>query len=196
MPRPGFIAAGVCAGLLLGLYGLPQAAGAKILIRIAETEEAPDLHSGLVAEAREILRQRLAKYTDLVVDPKDAPPEGPALEEFLQKNHLKAYKVFVRLTAAKTEVLPPRQGRPYKQLSATVRAALVGVTLPGDVMALGGDGESQAATEISGSPKPADELALKREALGDALTQAVDKAMARLAQGFRKAPVEKSRRKH
>jgi hypothetical protein len=71
----------------------------------------------------------------------------------------------------------------------------VGVTLPGETMALGGDGESTTTTEISGAPKESEALSLKQDALVDALSQAVDRALAKLTAGFMPAPKEKSRKR-
>src|SRR5215813_13136190 len=192
MPRRSFfVAAGVLVGVVAGLLGRPAAAGGKYYIRIAETEEPAELKSGLVEEAKRLLQQELAKRPEFVLEIKDAPTDPDALAAELKKRNLKGYKVFVRLTHVGTSVLPPRPGRPYKQLQAIVRAAIVGVTLPGEVMALGGDGESMSTTEISGKPRDADVASLKHDALADALSQAVDKALAKLDQGFMKPPSEK-----
>jgi hypothetical protein len=193
--RAVWVALGVAAGILLGLKGRPAAADPKYYIRIADTEENPGVKSGLLDEAKKILHDELAKRPEFVLELK-APADPDALAAELKKRNLKGYKVFVRLTHVGTEILPPREGRPYKQLQATVRAAIVGVTLPGDVMALGGDGESQSATEFGGAkPKDTDQAALKQEALRDALAQAVEKALAKLSQGFMVPPSEKPRRK-
>jgi hypothetical protein len=195
--RPWFVAAGVVAGLVLGWLGRPAAAGGKYYIRIAETEETPGLKSGLVDDAKKILHDELAKRPEFVLELKDLPSDPDQLAAELKKRNLKGYKVFVRLNQVGTEVVPPRQGRPYRQVAATVRASLVGVTLPGEVMALGGDGESTTATEFSGAkPRDADVAQLKHEALTDALTQAIDKALVKLAQGFMKPPAEKPRKRH
>ena len=195
--RSWWVAAGVAAGLILGWRGRPAAAGGKYYIRVAETEEVAGLKSGLVDDARRILREELAKRPDFVLDLEGVPANADAdrLSAELKKRNLKGYKVFVRLTRVQTEVLPPRTGRPYKQLQATVRAALVGVTLPGEVMALGGDGESSTAMEFSGQPREEAIGELKREALADALAQAVDKALAKLGQGFMKPPGDKPRKR-
>src|SRR2546427_6311273 len=166
MPRRSlFVAAGVVAGLVMGLLGRPAAANGKYYIRIAETEEPPELKSGLVDEAKRLLHDELAKRPEFVLEIKDAPTDPDALADELKKRNLKGYKVFVRLTHVGTEILPPRQGHRYKQLSATVRAAIIGVTLPGEVMALGGDGEASSITEISGKPSDAEVASLKHDAL-------------------------------
>jgi len=195
MPRKSlWWAAGVVAGLVLGFASRPAAANGKYYIRIAETEEAAGVKSGMADEAKKLLREELAKRPQFVLD--DKMPEDPdKLAGELKKRNLKGYKVFVRLTKVSTEVLPPKEGRPYKQLSATVRADIIGVTLPGEVMALGGDGESSSMTEISGKPRDEEVSQLKEEALKDALSQAVDKALVKLAQGFMTPPAEKPRKK-
>lgn len=195
MPRKSlWWVAGVVAGLVLGFASRPAAANGKYYIRIAETEEAAGVKSGMADEAKKLLREELSKRPQFVLD--DKMPEDPdKLAGELKKRNLKGYKVFVRLTKVATEVLPPKEGRPYKQLSATVRADIIGVTLPGEVMALGGDGESSSMTEISGKPRDEEVSQLKQEALKDALSQAVDKALVKLAQGFMTPPAEKPRKK-
>src|SRR5262249_44251112 len=141
------------------------AASPRYFIRIAETEETAGLKSGLVEDAKKLLRDELAKRPQFLLELPDAPADPDQLAAVLKRKNLKGFKVFVRLTHVATEVLPPREGRPYKQLQATVRASIIGVTLPGDVMALGGDGESTTTTEFSGKPKDTDALSLKRDAL-------------------------------
>jgi len=196
MPRKSlWWAAGVVAGLVLGFASRPAGANGKYFIRIAETEEASGVKSGLTDEAKKLLREELTKRPQFVLDDGKMPADPDKLAGELKKRNLKGYKVFVRLTKVATEILPPKEGRPYKQLSATVRADIIGVTLPGEVMALGGDGESSTTTEISGKPKDDEVDQLKHDALADALSQAVDKALVKLAQGFMKAPAEKPRKK-
>ncbi|HJZ84127.1 MAG TPA: hypothetical protein VKN99_03110 [Polyangia bacterium] len=198
MPRRTFwVAAGVVAGLCLGLLGRPAAAGGKYYIRIADTQEPPDLKSGLLDEAKKLLREELARRPEFVLELKDAPPDSDpdALAAELKKRNLKGYKVFVRLTHVGTEILPPRPGRRYRQVQATVRASIIGISIPSQVMALGGDGESSSATEFSGKPDDREVAQLKHDALADALSQAVDKALLKLAQGFMTPPSEKPRKK-
>jgi hypothetical protein len=182
------------SGLLAG-WRQAAAAEGKYYIQLADTQEAAGVKSGLIEQAKQVLRAELAKRPEFVLASDDMPKDPDQLAAELKKRSLKGYKVFVRLTKVESEVLPPRQGRPFKQLSATVRADIVGVTLPGEVMALGGEGESSTATEISGQPKDAEVASLKKDALADALSQAVDKALAKLAQGFMKAPTDKPRKK-
>jgi hypothetical protein len=196
MVRRLVCAAVACAAVLAAAPCARAASAARYYFQIAPTEEEKGLSSGLVEAAQTALREALAKRPEVVLDlGPDAPTDPAALGALLKKRNLHGFKVFVRLLAVESKTVPPRPGRQYKQLEATVRASLVGITLPGDQIAIGGDGESTAATEFGGTPKPTEVAQLKQDALVGALAQAVDRAMAKLAHGFRSPLPEKARRR-
>src|SRR5262249_39801222 len=148
----------------------------RYYLEIADAQEAPGVNSGLLLEARKLLREQLAKRPEVVLAGAGAPADDQALASWLKKRNLRGYRVFVRITHVGKETLPPRAGRPYKQRRPPVRASLLGATLRGGIRALPGDGEPSTATEFSGASRPADESALLHDALADALGQAIDRA--------------------
>jgi hypothetical protein len=172
-----------------------HAANHRVYVVVADAEVAPDVPPGLAAEANHQLWLELSKRRDLTVHPEREPVDEIALSAQATRQKLKVYKLFVRVSEFRGHVEPPIAGKRYHTLSVGLRLTVIGAQLPGDTMALSGDGDAEVTTEINGKePTLDDKRQLGKEALASAVGQAARKAMAQLKH-FRpmKAPIDRRR---
>lgn len=145
--------------------------------------------------ARQALVEELARRPEVSTQEAGLPAEGPALAAELARRKLKGYEVTLRLLKVGKALSPPPPGRRFQVLEQSVRLSMVGTTLPGAQLTLGGDGESSLQAEVGATVSPHQEQELLREALRDAIRQAVGQALRKLQVGGTIPPPEKPRKR-
>ncbi len=148
-----------------------------------------------VAMARQIFIQDLSQRPEVTLDPAGLPAGGPALAEELKKRRLRGYQVTLRLLNVGRALNTPPPGKPFRVLERSVKLTVVGSTLPGDLLALGGDGESTIQADVGPRISEKQERDLLSDALHDAIGQAVAQALRKLEMGSKTPPPEKSHQK-
>lgn len=166
-----------------------------IVIRGVEGPRGMEANDPAVALAREIFAQELSKHPEFTQDGAGLPADGAALGDELRRRKLRGYQVTVRILDVRRALLPPPAGKQYRILERGVKLTLVGTTLPGDQLALGGDGESTIQADVGSRISDKTEREVLTDALRDAVSQAVGQALRKLKIGPMKAPSEHRRRK-
>jgi hypothetical protein len=183
-------------GLLLGSVAPARAKGKKpkYFMTFRETLEAPGLKTGLKDQVRPLILEEMRKIPEFVLELPDAPNEPAALAKYLKKKKLKGYEINIRLTKLKKELKPPQPGERHKMLTVTVGATIFGTSFPQKSFAVGGDGESTVGIPVR-VERPRDVEAATRDALRDAIQQAVVKTLRSLEIGQSTPTPEKHRRR-
>ncbi len=118
-----------------------------------------------------------------------------ALETALKQRKLRAFEVTLRILEVSRTLDPPPPGKQYSVLGRGIRLSVFGDTLPEKVMAIGGDGESRIASEVSRHADTAQTAkegkSLLLEAAKMAITQAVDMTVNKLALAAKPARARK-----
>jgi hypothetical protein len=136
------------------------------------------------AFVEEALRQELASRSEWASDigtTLAATKDRKALVSELDRRKLSGFELVVKLTSLKKEAKPPQGGGRLKHLVVSVRLALLGTTLPGEKIAFGGDGEATYETDVPESRVDPESEALGKDAIREALKQAADQAVLKLA---------------
>jgi hypothetical protein len=191
-------------GLLLGLFGgllpslAPRAAlGAehapKYYFQLRGVEATVPMDGGLRAFVANALREELASRSEWASDVGATKDQG-ALTAELERRKLSGFDLVVKVTGLKKDAQPPKAGGHLQHLVVWVRLAVLGTTLPGDKIAFGGDGEATYETEVAVSRVDREGEALLRDAIRDALKQAADEAVIKLALP-KSEPINESKRK-
>lgn len=168
-----------------------------IIVRGVEGPQGMGAEDPAISMAREILGQELSKHPEVVQESGDLPAaDSPDLGEALKRRHLKGYQVTVRFLEVRRALLPPPPGKPYRVLERGVKLTLVGTTLPGDQLALGGDGESTVQADVGQRISERQERDALGDALRDALSQAVSQALQKLKLGPMASPKDRPRKHH
>ena len=98
--------------------------------------------------------------------------------------------------AVTQEVKPPAAGKQYRQLVRGIKLSVFGDSIPDKVLSLGGDGESQVATEISaGANLDKEGKPLLVDATKEAVKQAVDMTVAKLQVGDKTQKLKRPKKK-
>jgi hypothetical protein len=147
---------------------------------------------GLEASARELLGKELAARPEFTADVQAGSDE--ALEEELKRRKLRGFLVSLRIDELAKDLKPPRPGGRLKQLAVGTKLSVFGTTFPGEKLAFGGDGEAVVEAEVVESRVDAETPPLIKDALAQALKQAVDQTVAKLSLP-RAAPINETRRK-
>jgi hypothetical protein len=101
----------------------------------------------------------------------------------------------VRLLSVSRALNPPPRGKQFRVLERGVRLSVIGTTLPGDQLAVGGDGESTVQADVGAQVSPSQEEELLKDALRDALSQAVAQAIKKLDKGGVAPKPERSKKR-
>lgn len=142
--------------------------------------------------AREVLEQDLAARPEFTSDLGATAPD--LLPAELKRRSLKGFQVTLKLIGLVQEPKPPRPGGRLKQLAVTAKVTVFGTTIPDAKLAFGGDGEATVEAEIVERRQAEEAATLTREALVQAVHQAVDQAVGKLGQTASK-PFNESKRK-
>ena len=161
----------------------------RYFFHVGTVSDAEGIKSGVLDEARALLLDELRKHPEVTVDLGVPEADIPAQ---LTARKLAGYELSLKILEVERSSEPPPTGKQYAVLKRRVRLSLFGTTIPGKVMAVGGEGDAQVAMEVSINATPAalDKSAheLLVEICKDALRQAVDLTIAKmeLAQKARK----------
>lgn len=198
------------AGLLVcgpALVSLPTASAAPIaapaqrfylVLGAVQNADGTDRGDAVAGDARRLLREALAREPDVLLADESLdvkgladPAQVGALAESLKRRRLQGLLVTLRLLKAERTMAPPLPGKRYQIMEQRVRLALVGTTLPGAQLLLGGEGESTLQAEVGARVTPQQEQELTRDALKDAVAQAVTQALRQLRQRTEAKPPKK-----
>jgi hypothetical protein len=186
------------AAVLAALTLLPPAAAAatakpKYYFQIREVNASVEAEAATLAAAKEVLEKELASRGEFTSDV-GAPGDEAALVAELKRRKLRGFNVSLRLEDYKREPKPPRPGGRLPQLRVGVKLSVFGATIPGAKLAFGGDGEALVEAEIVERRLPEETATLTRDALVQAVKQAVDQAVRKLALP-RAQPINESKRR-
>lgn len=191
----------ILAIALLLATASPAFAAAKVYVVVRGVEDANGVKSGIRDEALAVFKEELAKHPELTTTPPAGlPPESDpeALHDALVKRGIKAVELTLRILSVTQEVKPPAPGKQYRQLVRGIKLSVFGDSIPDKVLSLGGDGESQVATEIGANANVDKEgKPLIVDACKEAVKQAVDMTVAKLKMGDKtqKLPPKKPKKK-
>lgn len=157
------------------------AAPPKYFFKTTEIDAGPGADPALAALARELLEEDLKGRPEFVTDVETAGDDAE-LRARLAKRGLRGFGVSLKIEE-KSVLRPPRPGGRLKVLALGVRVALVGATVGEDKLAFSGDGEAEAESEIVEQRRDKEIADLRPDVLRQALKQAVDQAIAKLALG-------------
>ena len=196
-------------GVFLGLFGgglfgglrpslAPRAAlgaehGPKYYFQLRGVEATVPMDGGLRAFVADALREELASRSEWASDV-GATKDLDALTAELKRRKLSGFDLVVKVTGLKKEAQPPKAGGHLQHLVVSVRLAVLGTTLPGEKIAFGGDGEATYETDVAESRIGREGDALVEDAIRDALKQAADEAVVKLALP-KSEPLNESKRK-
>lgn len=154
---------------------------ARYYFSLRDVEPAPGMsaYDPVVKLSREVLAQELARRSEVSTDLGGEVPEA-ALGEALKKRGLKGYRLTLRLLGNSRTIHPPARGKRYRVLERGVKLSVVGETLPGAQLAVGGDGESMIQVEVGSQISEQQEQEVLRDALRDAISQALAQAIRKL----------------
>jgi hypothetical protein len=165
----------------------------KYYFKITEVNVGDHGDSSVAAMARELLEKELASRPEFTQDLGGVTGDEAELEE-LQKRALLGFRVSLRLDQLDKDLVAPRPGGRLKQLAVQVKLSVFGTTFPGEKLAFGGDGEALLEAEVVESRLEKEEVPLVRDAMTQALKQAVDQTVAKLSLPHA-APLNESKRK-
>jgi hypothetical protein len=165
----------------------------KYYFNILEVNVGNHGDSSLATMARELLEKELVSRPEFTQDLGGATGDEAELEE-LQKRGLLGFRVSLRLDQLDKNLVAPRPGGRLKQLAVAVKLSVFGTTFPGEKLAFGGDGEALLEAEVVESRLEKEEVPLVRDAMTQALKQAVDQTVAKLSLPHA-APLNESKRK-
>src|SRR5262249_30347687 len=119
-------------------------------------------------------------------DPKTQPAE---FRRWLDERGIKAFAVQLKIDDYQRALLPDDQpGHGGQLLTVKIRLSLVGSQLPGNALALAGSGASTVTAGVGATLRPKEEEGALDDALRDALTHAVEDAVAKLSAPPRTGP--------
>ena len=148
---------------------------------ITATDKAP---AEVSVKARTVLGELLGTRAEFVTKLEGAPDPAAAPADFqrwLDRRRLRAFKVNLNIdTFERSLAKNEKPGESGQILTIKLGVALVGSALPGNAMALAGNGTSTVVAEVGMRLRPGEEESVLDSALRDALTHAIDDAVARL----------------
>ncbi len=170
------------------LTASPAFAATKFYVVVRGVEDASGGQGAAIKdEALKVFKEELAKRPELTTTPPAGlPPESDpeALHDALVKRGIKALELTLRIMAVTQDVKPPAPGKQYRQLVRGIKLSVFGDSIPDKVLSLGGDGESQVATEVGANANLDKEgKPLLVDACKEAVKQAVDMTVAKLKMG-------------
>jgi hypothetical protein len=181
------------------LAGSPAFAATKFYVVVRGVEDASGQAGAIKDEALKLFKDELAARPQLTTTPPAGLPpatDPEALHDALIKRGIKALELTLRIMAVTQEVKPPAAGKQYRQLVRGIKLSVFGDSIPDKVLSLGGDGESQVATEVSaGANLDKEGKPLLVDATKEAVKQAVDMTVAKLQVGDKAQKLKKPKKK-
>jgi hypothetical protein len=185
--------------LALALFASSPALAAKFYVVVRGVEDASGKGSDIKDEALRVFKDELAHRPELTTTPPPGLPpstDPEALHDALVKRGIKALELTLRIMSVTQTVKPPAPGKQYRQLVRGIKLSVFGDSIPDKVLSLGGDGESQVATEVSaGANLDKEGKPLLVDATKEAVKQAVDMTVAKLQVGDKTQKLKKPKKK-
>ncbi|HEX8954160.1 MAG TPA: hypothetical protein VF945_20030 [Polyangia bacterium] len=179
------------------LAASPAVASSKIYVVVRGVEDASGKGAAIKDEALAAFKTELATRPELTTTPPAGLPQASdpqAMHDALVKRGIKALELTLRILSVTEDVKPPAPGKQYRQLVRGVKLAVFGDSIPDKVLSLGGDGESQVATEIGANANLEKEgKPLIADACKEAVKQAVDMTVAKLKLGDKPQKVKRKK---
>jgi hypothetical protein len=183
--------------LLLLVPRLGEAAGAaqkqKYYFNIAEVRAAASVDEATKTVARDALQTELARRPEFTSELGGVSGEEAVIAE-LKRRGLQGFLVTLKIEALDRERKPPQPGSRLPQIGINVKLSVFGTTLPGAKLAFGGEGEAGIQGEVPESRIEAESASMIKDAMAQAVKQAVDQAVAKLSLP-RAKPMNENRRK-
>lgn len=180
------------------LAATPAFAATRFYVVVRGVEDANGVTSNIKDEALRVFKEELAKHPELTTTPPAGLPpasDPEALHDALVKRGIKAVELTLRIMAVTQEVKPPAPGKQYRQLVRGIKLSVFGDSIPDKVLSLGGDGESQVATEVGANANLDKEgKPLLVDACKEAVKQAVDMTVAKLKLGDQKQKLPRKKK--
>jgi hypothetical protein len=172
------------------LFGVsPGAAAERYHLRLAAVEPANGVPPEVAARVGALLGELTKDRKDFVAELAGAPEDAEKLRKWLAAKKIRAFAVTVKITSWERSIEPPSAGKTGQILKLKVNLQLIGTAIPGDVMALTGEGGSTVMVEIGKTVRPRDDEYAAEQAMKEATSHALDEAVTRLrAQGQGKKP--------
>lgn len=191
------VAVAFAFALVLGVAARARAAAPPryyfALDEVKGPEHAP---AEVTARARQILGDVLAARPEFVRELAGAPDraDAAAYKKYLVARRVQAYQVSIKITDYARELAPnDKPGKSGQILTIRVNVSLIGAKIPGGVLALAGTGGATIMAEVGTKVRPREEEVATDEALKNALTQAVDAAVAEMRRPPPKAKAVKKK---
>jgi hypothetical protein len=181
------------------LTASPAFAATKFYVVVRGVEDASGQAAAIKDEALKLFKDELASRPQLTTTPSAGLPpatDPEALHDALVKRGIKALELTLRIMAVTQEVKPPAAGKQFRQLVRGIKLSVFGDSIPDKVLSLGGDGESQVASEVSaGANLDKEGKPLLVDATKEAVKQAVDMTVAKLQVGDKTQKLKKPKKK-
>ena len=167
---------------MFGRTGRAQAAVAKprYYFQIRDVQAKSETDARTLTAAREVLHEELSARPEFTSDV-GAVGDEPGLVAELKRRKLQGFNISLKLEEVSQEPKPPRPGGRLKQLAVGVKLSVFGATIPEAKLAFGGDGEALVEAEVVERRLTEEAAALTRDALVQAVKQAIDQAVSKLA---------------
>ncbi len=175
---------------LVLLCAAAPAKPAKYHFVLAEVALAPSAPAELSVKARSLFDQIVAARPEVVQTLDNAPDPGkdPAgYRKYLDSHGVRAYALKLKIDQYERSLAPALPPGKRKVLTIRLNVALVGAQIPGDVLALAGSGGASVTAEVGEPLRPREEEGALDDVLKEALTHALDDALAKLQAPPRKA---------
>jgi hypothetical protein len=186
----------ILASLLLAVPAWANAP-AKYFVVVRGVDEAPGVQSGFVDEAKQLFVDELKRHPEFTLEPPAGLPTEPAeMSKALKQKHMRAFEVTLKIQEVTRELQPPKPGKQFKMLVRGIKLSVFGSTLPDKILAIGGDGDAQVATEV-GKAENLDQEA--KQLLGEctkvAVAQAVEMTLTKLNLANKPVKVKSKKKK-
>ncbi len=158
------------------------------LTAVTATPKAP---AEVTVKAKALFNEIVAARPESVTlegapDPKAQPAE---FRRWLDDRGIKAFAVELKIDDYQRSLAPDdKPGASGQLLTVRVGLSLVGSQMPGNALALAGSGASTVTAGVGSTVRPREEEGARDDALRDALTHAVEDAVAKLSAPPRTAP--------
>jgi hypothetical protein len=169
---------------LLMAGGAAQAKPARYHFELGEVTVAPSAPAELSVKARAVfddLTRGRADVVQTLENPPDPSKDPAGYRKYLAARGLRAYALKLKIDEYDRSFGPTKEpGKSGNVLTVRLNVSLVGAQIPGDVLALAGSGGATVIAEVGPTLQPREEEGATDDALKDALSHALDDAIAKL----------------
>jgi hypothetical protein len=154
----------------------------KYYFQVTETKSVDEtVDEATRNAAKEILAADLAARPEFTSDLGVASGDESALPDELKRRKLQGFNVTLKIESLSREPKPPRPGGRLKQLAVNIKLSVFGTTIPEAKLAFGGEGEAGVEAEVVERRIEEEAATLIKDAMVQAVKQAVDQAVAKLS---------------